>query len=126
MLEDLRQPLTGIKVEQFEEVPGITLNAGSYRGVSDATRGMVVVVDETEIDGRRWRHLSVSRRSRTPSYDDLVRVRRLFFGDAEPAYQVFPRAGEHRNLHEHCLHLWKGVGFDPFPDPHGERQGTIA
>lgn len=89
-------------------------------------QGLLVILSTDEIDGRTWRHLSVSRRSKIPSYDEIVRVRRDFFGESSPAYQVFPARAEHVNVHPNCLHLWLPVGFDPFPDPHGERAFSIG
>ena len=88
--------------------------------------GLTVITSIDEINGAEWIHISVSRRSRMPTYEDLARVKSAFIGDAHPAYQVFPRKAEHRNLHSFCLHLWSPVGKDPFPDPLGERADTIA
>ena len=66
-------------------------------------------------NGQNWIHVSVSRRSKMPSYDDLKKVKHDFIGDDRAAYQAFPRAAEHVNLHEFCLHLWCPTGRDPFP-----------
>ncbi|GIW55015.1 MAG: hypothetical protein KatS3mg082_1419 [Nitrospiraceae bacterium] len=61
--------------------------------------GLVAVMSgSTEQDGRRWIHLSVSRKDRLPSWDDLVRVRDAFLGPEVEAYQVIPprsRSCEH-------------------------------
>ncbi len=88
--------------------------------------GMRVLVTCDTINGAEWVHLSVSRRSRTPSYEDLCLVRRIFFREDRPAYHVFPKVDEHRNFHAYCLHLWLPLGADPFPDPLGERANTIG
>lgn len=90
------------------------------------TNGLRVSVSVDEINKVQWLHLSVSRKSRTPSYDDLVLVRRLCFGETEPAYMVFPRREEHRNFMPYCLHLWSCLGKAPFPDPLGERADTVG
>lgn len=67
-------------------------------------------------NGQDWLHVSVSRRSRLPSYDDLKKIKHDFIGDDRAAYQAFPKASEHVNLHEFCLHLWSPTEFDPFPN----------
>lgn len=91
-----------------------------------AANGLLAILSCDEISGKKWLHLSVSRRSRTPTYEDLVWARDGFLGRDEPAYQVFPKSTEHRNLHNYCLHLWRCLDGDPFPDPIGERSGTIG
>lgn len=69
-----------------------------------------------EKDGRVWLHVSVSRRDRVPSYDDLVRVKELFVGKERKAIQVFAPASEHVNVAENCLHLWCCIDGDGLPD----------
>jgi hypothetical protein len=71
----------------------------------------------TELDGRAWLHVSVSRPDRLPSYSDMQRVQTLFVGIDRTAYSVWPRRDRHINLHEHCLHLWAVLeGDEPLPD----------
>ena len=89
----------GSDVEMFEIV-----HQGLRAGVSIELHG-----------GQDWLHVSVSRRSRLPSYDDLKKIKRDFIGDDRAAYQAFPKASEHVNLHEFCLHLWCPTDHDPFP-----------
>lgn len=88
--------------------------------------GLAVCTSTDEINGALWIHVSVSRKSRTPTYEDMARVKSAFIGDDRPAYHVFPKAAEHRNFCPTCLHLWSPLGADPFPDPLGERADTIA
>ena len=68
-------------------------------------------------DGREWMHVSVSREDRLPSWDDLKFAKSTFVGDARYAYQVFPPASRHVNIHDFCLHLWVPLtGQLPLPD----------
>lgn len=89
-------------------------------------RGMKALVSVDEINGAEWLHLSVSRKSRCPTYEDLQEAHASFLDPDKPAYQVFPRRDEHRNFHATCLHLWQPLGPDPFPDPLLERANTIG
>jgi hypothetical protein len=57
-------------------------------------------------DGEKWRHVSISARTRKPSYDEMYKVRKHFFPDDAEVVQVFPPRAEHVNNHPHCLHLW--------------------
>lgn len=74
----------------------------------ESHNGLTVLVS-TEEHGpmRPYRHVSVARRGRIPSYDDVKWVKQAFIGDEHAAYQVFPRAAEHVNLHNFALHLWQ-------------------
>lgn len=68
--------------------------------------GLRVIVDcEPKSDGKRWLHVSVSRRKWIPSHDDMCLVKDAFVGDRY-AYAVFPPRDMYVNIHENCLHLW--------------------
>jgi len=80
-------------------------------------RGLLVMVSgAVELDGKRWIHVSLSRRERVPSYDDLAVVKRAFIGEDKQAIQLFTRRAEHVNVHRFCLHLWHCVDGDGLPD----------
>lgn len=66
----------------------------------------VIETVNREADERRWHHVSLSRRTRLPSYEDIQLVRRLFIGADAECYQVFPPASRYVNRHPFCLHLW--------------------
>lgn len=71
------------------------------------SHGLVVIVSaQVEEDGLAWLHVSLSRRRRDPSYEDVRIVKDLFVGRDRTAVQVFPSADRHVNIHPHCLHLW--------------------
>ncbi len=68
--------------------------------------GLRVIVDcEQKSDGKRWLHVSFSRKNWTPSHQDACMVKVAFIGNRY-AYAVFPPADRYVNIHEHCLHLW--------------------
>lgn len=73
-----------------------------------------IISDSIEQDNRWWRHLSVSRKSRIPTYEDLALVKKLFLRKYK-AVQVFPREDEHVNIHPNCLHLFATDNL-PLPD----------
>lgn len=86
-------------------------------GWRSARHGLFVMVSgAVELDGRRWVHVSLSRRDRLPSYDDLALVKRAFLGPDTRAIQLFVPEAEHVNRHRFCLHLWHCVDGDGLPD----------
>lgn len=58
-------------------------------------------------DGGGWDHVSVSRPDRTPTWEEMDRVKRLCFRDDEVVMQLHVNDGRKVNVHDHCLHLWR-------------------
>jgi|GEM_PF-1254615 len=82
-------------------------------------RGMRVICSiAREADGKRWLHVSLSRPSTMPRYEDLTYVKRQFLGDDFKAVMVFPEKRYHVNIHQYCLHLFHCLepGGDSLPE----------
>ena len=62
--------------------------------------------------GDGWEHVSASRKSRVPSYDDLCRIKRLFWHDDDCVMQLFVPVADHVNYHPYCLHLWRPLDVE--------------
>lgn len=69
-----------------------------------------------ESDGYFWLHVSVSRRSRLPTWEDLRFVKDIFIGPGAKAIQVLPSENEYVNINPFVLHLWACLDGDPLPD----------
>lgn len=68
--------------------------------------------------GYGWEHVSFSRRSRMPDYDDMCWIKQKFWGANETVMQLFVPADEHVNMHPYCLHLWRPLEAEiPKPPP---------
>lgn len=81
------------------------LDGAAY--VNIAAGGMSVIESiATELDGRRWHHVSVARPDRVPTWDDIAMVKRVWLGHGVLAIQVIPPTSKHVNIHPYCLHLW--------------------
>lgn len=59
--------------------------------------------------GGGWEHVSISptRKSYTPSWDDMCRLKEVFFKDDEAVIQIHPPKSEYVNNMPNCLHLWR-------------------
>lgn len=78
--------------------------------------GLQIIASVAEYDdNKEWLHISVSRRSRLPTYDDMTRIKRDFIGDDRKAISVLPEKKNHVNLHEFCLHLFYSAD-NPLPE----------
>lgn len=59
-----------------------------------------------------WEHVSVSYPRRCPTWDEMCKVKDLFFDKDETVVQFHPKKGEYVNLHPYCLHLWRKQGSE--------------
>lgn len=76
----------------------------------------IIVSGATELDGKRWVHLSVAHPSRLPTWAELVDAKEFLVGKDEYAVQVLPPRAEHVNIHPYCLHLFHCVEGNQLPD----------
>lgn len=60
-------------------------------------------------NGGGWEHISICpfKRSYTPSWDDMCRLKDMFFREDETVVQYHPAKSEHVNNVPNCLHLWR-------------------
>lgn len=61
-------------------------------------------------------HVSVSLPDRCPTWDEMCRVKDLFWTDDECVMQLHPPRSEHVNTHPYCLHMWRPTQA-PIPRP---------
>ena len=103
-------------------------------GVYDSDRMRVILSAAREEDGKRWLHLSVSRRDgRIPTWDEIVKVKDIFAGAEALAVHVVPRRSEHYDAVKaghvpgplEVLHLWVCLDGDPVPNFLRARGGTL-
>ena len=62
--------------------------------------------------GGNWEHVSVSFKDRTPTWEEMCRVKDTFWNDNECVVQFHPPKSEYVNVHQYCLHLWKKSGSE--------------
>lgn len=87
--------------------------------LGDETCGCFVMPSGIRViasSGEGWDHVSASFPDRTPSWDEMAKIKRLFFKDDEAAFQLHVPVTQHINCHPHCLHLWRPLsGEIPVP-----------
>lgn len=74
-------------------------------------------------DGKRWLHVSVSRKNREiPTWTIMCEVEDLFIGPERIALQLHPLRSQYVNIHSGVLHLWHPLDGVDLPDftGHGE------
>ena len=68
--------------------------------------------------GGGWDHVSVSPANKDimPTWDDMCRIKEIFFYDSEAVVQYHPAKSNYVNLMPNCLHLWRPQKVDmPVP-----------
>lgn len=102
----------------YKELPParqLGAEAAEYMGAW-AFNGLQIIATAGEYDdGHEWLHVSVSRKSRIPTYDEMTRIKRDFIGDDKKAVLVLPEKKNHVNIHENCLHLFYSAE-NPLPE----------
>lgn len=68
-------------------------------------------------DGLGWDHVSVSTRSRCPTWEEMAYIKSLFFRDDETAIEFHVPVSDHINQHPYCLHLWRPNDGREIPRP---------
>lgn len=107
-MRNLREVIRHPRVTVIDE-PGFepTLDGPEQGGAFKVRRqaGPPLMVIASNMDG--WDHVSVSRKSQVPTWNEMEMVKRIFFRDDEIAYQIHVPPKMHINCHPYCLHMWR-------------------
>jgi hypothetical protein len=90
------------------------LDGGQYYQPS---MGLAVILSGArEADGQRWLHVSCSKASRLPSWEELRLVKDTFIGPDRYAVQVLPPRSRYVNIGKFVLHLFSPIDGYPLPE----------
>jgi hypothetical protein len=71
-------------------------------------------------DGMGWEHVSVhifdGKRSLTPRWEEMCKIKDIFWDKEDVVIQYHPRESEYVNNHPNTLHLWRPIGIE-LPTP---------
>ena len=56
--------------------------------------------------GEGWEHVSIAYTNRTPTLEEMCKVKDMFWNEEECVVQFHPPKSEYVNVHPYCLHLW--------------------
>jgi len=59
-----------------------------------------------------WEHVSISCEARIPGWEEMNRIKNLFWKDDETVVQFHPKKSKYVNHHPYTLHLWRKIGHD--------------
>lgn len=66
----------------------------------------------------QWEHVSVSLPDRCPTWEEMCKIKALFWDDDDCVMQLHPPRADWVNNHSYCLHLWRPADAE-IPRPPG-------
>lgn len=87
--------------------PELAPVSGAFAFRLDAEGPRFVVVAS---NGDGWDHISVSTEGRCPTWEEMDRIKRMFFKPDEVAMQLHVAVKDHISCHPYTLHLWRPHG----------------
>lgn len=102
-------------IESLLVEPRFTVLSYGDDGMSAMVGDMAVIASW----GGGWDHVSVSKPHCCPSWEEMNHVKNLFFRSDEVAIQYHPAKADYKNVHPHCLHLWRPQDEDVPAPPRG-------
>lgn len=83
-------------------------NNGAFRiPARPGTGGMPLQIVAS--DGEGWEHVSVSMPDRCPTWEQMCKVKDLFWDEGDCVVQFHPPKADNISNHSFCLHLWRKV-----------------
>jgi len=80
------------------------------------SRRMSVIRSTENWGGKNWIHVSLAARKIKIQMDDVFDIKKLFIGENEYAFMVYPPNDKHVNIHGNCFHLFHCLDGHPFPE----------
>lgn len=95
--------LNKYRVELFKGVLGDEFNGAFKIEINDKIFNIIAS------NGIGWEHVSVSidNVERCPKWNEMCKIKDMFFKDDEVVMQLHPAKTEYINFHEYTLHLWR-------------------
>jgi len=59
--------------------------------------------------GGGWEHISIDGKKRCPDWDEMCKLKDMFFDEDECCVQYHPPKSEYVNNLPYCLHIWRPI-----------------
>ena len=70
-------------------------------------RGLAAAPFAVWSNGGGWDHVSVSFARRCPTWEEMCKIKGIFFGPDECCVEYHPAEKDYVNVHPYCLHIWR-------------------
>ncbi len=100
-------------IEEIRQIPKLIIEQIGEDGgrgfiYLNGTKGRPAVVVFSW--GGGWEHVSVSFSTRCPTWEEMCKVKDMFWNEDECVVEYHPPKSEYVNNHPYCLHLWRKYG----------------
>lgn len=105
--------------EKFRVLNGLMGSDATYgnNGAFIVTLKHAQTVQVIASSGMGWEHVSVSRKDRCPTWDEMCQIKNIFWDEEDCCIQFHPAKSEYVNNHPYCLHIWRPLdAIIPIPD----------
>lgn len=79
-------------------------NNGAFRVPTFDNKVQLIVIASDQMG---WDHVSVSTKSRVPTWDEMQYIKGMFWENEDTVFQVHPPQSKYINKCENCLHMWR-------------------
>jgi len=105
--------INDFECEEMKSPTGVNWGAFAYPLLDGSE---LHIISSGEDDMYHWEHVSVSHPRRCPTWDEMHKIKQLFWTDEEVVMQLHPPQSCYVNLHPFCLHMWRPVKAEiPLP-----------
>lgn len=82
-----------------------SIDGGSGFFTNDSLKGATVIWSYAG----GWEHVSICPDNRVPTWDEMCKLKDMFWNEDEAVVQFHPPKSEYVNNVKNCLHLWKPI-----------------
>ena len=96
-------------IEELRNTPRLIIEQVSRDGFSGEIQMLKWTGSVICTTGAGWEHVSVSpyKHHITPSWEDMCKIKSMFWRDDEAVIQIHPPKADYVNNMPNCLHLWR-------------------
>lgn len=104
-MKDLKKLYSELNSRNDFKVVNVSFDGGSGIFVSGTMKRMTVIWSY----GGGWEHVSIDGKKRCPDWDEMCKLKDMFFDENETCVQYHPRKSDYVNNIPYCLHIWKPI-----------------
>lgn len=108
-MKDLRQLNKYRNIAKQKQImpDGLRRSLAGFFEIPLNSEETALVIADNGVSSSEWEHVSVSTSARCLTWEEMCKIKDLFFNDDEVVIQIHPAKKNNVNIHNFCLHLWK-------------------
>lgn len=119
-MKDLRTLNSYRSIDKQRRLGTDTLRRSMY-GIFDiplSSEESAIAIADNGVSDSEWEHVSVSTSHRCLTWEEMCKIKDMFFLEDEAVMQIHPAKKNYVNFHNYTLHLWRPKTKEiPLPPP---------